>query len=122
MSVSGEHTFSGVFRKQSNICDGDFLQKVDVDVRQGSKYASDVFATSLTHIPFVPHTLVELGSLIHAEAYSKPSGPYKMEIFAKIAHGFQPLTIFAKTSLLDVRMSSEYVSDVILQSLRIKSL
>ena len=29
-----------------------------------------------------------------------------MELFAKIVNGFQPLTIFAKCSILDVRLGS----------------
>ena len=33
-----------------------------------------------------------------------------MEIFAKIVNGFQPLTIFAKSSILDVLQGSEYAS------------
>ena len=33
-----------------------------------------------------------------------------MEIFGKIVNGFQPLVIFVKGSLLDVRFSSEYSS------------
>ena len=35
-----------------------------------------------------------------------------MEIFAKIVDGFQPLTILAKSSILDVWLGSEYVSRV----------
>ena len=31
-----------------------------------------------------------------------------MEIFAKILNGFQLLTIFEKTSILDVRLGPEY--------------
>ena len=33
-----------------------------------------------------------------------------MEIFAKIVNGFQPLTIFAKSCILDVLQGSEYAS------------
>ena len=35
-------------------------------------------------------------------AYSEPSHPSKMELFAKMVIGFQPITIFAKCSILDV--------------------
>ena len=35
-----------------------------------------------------------------------------MELFAKIFNSFQPLTIFAKSSILEFRMSSEYASDL----------
>ena len=31
-----------------------------------------------------------------------------MELFAKIADGFRPLTIFVKSSILDVPLCSEY--------------
>ena len=35
-------------------------------------------------------------------AYSEPRETSKMECFAKVVNGFQPLTIFAKCSILDV--------------------
>ena len=34
----------------------------------------------------------------------------KMELFAVIVHGFQPLTIFARSFILDVWLGSEYAS------------
>ena len=34
-----------------------------------------------------------------------------MDVFPKIVHGFQPLTIFTKTFILDVWLGSECVSD-----------
>ena len=40
------------------------------------------------------------GSL--TEAYSDPCQTSKMENFAKIVDGFQPLPIFAKRSIIDV--------------------
>ena len=36
----------------------------------------------------------------------------KMELFAKTVDSIPPLTIFAKSSILDVWMSSEYASDL----------
>ena len=45
------------------------------------------------------------------EAHSEPSQTYKMERFAKIVNGFQPLPIFAKPSILEVWQGSEYTSD-----------
>ena len=42
------------------------------------------------------------------EAQSEPSQKSKMELFAKVAKGFNPLTIFAKSFILDVRMGSEF--------------
>ena len=44
----------------------------------------------------------------NSEAYSEPYQLSKMERFAKIINGFQPLTIFAKQSILDVWQDSEY--------------
>ena len=34
-----------------------------------------------------------------------------MELFVKIVYGFQSLTIFAKTFILDVWLGTEHVSD-----------
>ena len=39
---------------------------------------------------------------IMPETYSEPSRTSKMEPFAKTVYGFQPLAIFAKSSILDV--------------------
>ena len=36
------------------------------------------------------------------ETYSEPNQTSKMEFFAKIINGFQPLTIFAKRSFVDI--------------------
>ena len=38
----------------------------------------------------------------YPEAYSELWKLSKMEVFAKIVNGFQPITIFAKSSILDV--------------------
>ena len=45
-----------------------------------------------------------------AEAYSEPCQTSKMERFAKIINSFQPLTTFAKRSILDVWQGSEFAS------------
>ena len=49
--------------------------------------------------------------LLHVklEAYSKHSRASKVELFTKIINWFQPLTIFIKSSMLDVRVGSEWV-------------
>ena len=44
-----------------------------------------------------------------------------MEHFAKIVNGFNPLTIFAKRSILDIRLGSEYASDGYLRSSKTNS-
>ena len=43
-----------------------------------------------------------------SEAYSEPCLRSKMELFAKIVNSFQPVTIFAKSSILDIWLGSEY--------------
>ena len=45
-----------------------------------------------------------------SKAYSKPY--QTMESFSKIVNGFQPSTIFAKSSIADVGQSSEQASDL----------
>ena len=42
--------------------------------------------------------------------YSEPSRTPKMEIFVKIISIWKPLTIFAKSSIFDVRLGCEYAS------------
>ena len=45
-----------------------------------------------------------------SEAYPVPSELSKIQHFAKINNGFQPLTIFVKPSVLDVSQGSIYAS------------
>ena len=45
-----------------------------------------------------------------SEAYSEPSRTLKMALFAKNVNDVQPLTIFAESTLLNVRLGSGYVS------------
>ena len=47
-----------------------------------------------------------------SEAHSESSRTSKMDLFAKIVNGVQPLTIFAKRSILDVQLGSEYASEI----------
>ena len=42
------------------------------------------------------------------EPYSEPCQTYKMELFAKIFNGFPPLTVLAKSSILDIWLGSKY--------------
>ena len=44
----------------------------------------------------------------YSEAYSKPWQTSQIEVFTKIVKGFSFLTIFAKTSILDVWQDSEF--------------
>ena len=54
----------------------------------------------------------------NSKAYSVHSLTSKMEVFAKVVKSLQPLTIFAKSSILDVFLvsesASEFVTDVFL--------
>ena len=43
------------------------------------------------------------------EAYSDPCQTSKMELLVKIFNGIQLLTVFAKSSFLDVWQGSEYI-------------
>ena len=46
-------------------------------------------------------------------AYLEPNGNIYHETFLqKIVNGFQPLTIFAKSSILDVQLGSKYASEL----------
>ena len=44
---------------------------------------------------------ISLTEIIHAdsEAYSEPSQTSKMKVFAKIVSGFEPFTVFTKSSM-----------------------
>ena len=44
------------------------------------------------------------------ESYSKLSRTQKMKFFAEIFNSIQPLSIFAKNSILGVRLTSEYAA------------
>ena len=46
-----------------------------------------------------------------SEAYLKPSRTSRMENLVKKVNRFQPLTMFAKSSILDMRLGSEYNFD-----------
>ena len=54
----------------------------------------------------------ESESCINIDAYSEPSPRSKKELSAKIVNNFQPLTVFAKSSILHVRTGSEYASEI----------
>ena len=47
-------------------------------------------------------------SMCHPDAYSEPFQTSKMERFGKIVNNLQPLTIFAKRSILDIWEGCEY--------------
>ena len=45
-----------------------------------------------------------------AKAYLEPSQTSKIELFVEMVNGFEPLTIFVKSSILDVCLGSQCVS------------
>ena len=49
-------------------------------------------------------------SLLVAQAYSESIQTSWMEFFVKIVNGYQPLTIFEKSSILDVSLDLEFTS------------
>ena len=60
---------------------------------------------------FVSLNFVLFGIIRTAEVYSEPSRTSTTELFAKIVKGFQLLTIFIKSSTLDIPLSFEYASE-----------
>ena len=85
-------------------------------------------------IPSGPHIIVlrtfNLGCVstgLSTEMYFKPCQSSKMELFPKIFDGFQPLTIFVKSSVLDagqfwIRLCSMICIGIMAISLSIKQI
>ena len=48
------------------------------------------------------HEILRKGIACHPEVYSEICQTSKMEPFTELVNGFEPLTIFAKRSVLDV--------------------
>ena len=61
----------------------------------------------------IPPSMFIMPVIFGSKAYLELSQTSKMEFFAKIVHGFQPLIIFAKSCILDVWLGSEYAWVVI---------
>ena len=49
-----------------------------------------------------------------SEAHSEPNQTSNMDLFAKIVFGWKALTIFAKNSIQDIWLGSEYAPDLVL--------
>ena len=60
---------------------------------------------------FVSSNFVLLRIIRTAEVYPEPGQTSMIEPFAKIVKGFQLLTIFIKSSILDIRLGFEYASE-----------
>ena len=61
--------------------------------------------------PFVSSNIILFRIIWTAEVYSELSQTSTMELFAKIGKGFQLLTIFIKSIILDIWLCFEYVSE-----------
>ena len=46
-----------------------------------------------------------------SDGYLGPCQTSKIVVFAKMNNGFQPLTVFAKSFIIEVLLGSEYTSD-----------
>ena len=91
---------------------------------QGVKYVDannkDVFTDNFEHISHLVLVFLLLTLTCNcrlegyyssgAEAHSESFQTSKMECFAKIANGFQPLNLIAKNSILYVLQGSKYAS------------
>ena len=83
---------------------------VALKVKKHGQWRHGVISNSLTLIWLNLEPLIYLlpVTISIVEAYLEPSQTSKMDLFAKIVNRFQPLTIFAESSMLDVWQSSEY--------------
>ena len=52
------------------------------------------------------------GDFLASEANSQPCQTFKMELFARIVKNWNPFTICAKASILDIWQGSEYASEL----------
>ena len=65
------------------------------------------FSHFFPHKTSIPRSIYKVPGK-DAETYSECNQTSKMEFFAVIVNEFYPLTIFAKSSILDVPLGSEY--------------
>ena len=68
--------------------------------------------TFFTTYPMLTPPLSSWDNIKISETFSEPSQTSKTELFAKIINNWKPLTIFTKSSILDVRLGSEYASEL----------
>ena len=61
---------------------------------------------------FMLKSVFVLSNVIPVVLVLGPCQTSKTECLVKIVNGFYPLTIFAKRSIIDIWMSSEYASDI----------
>ena len=105
---------------------GDFMPPPNAcRQKQQMHLCSKTLRNTLTGVQFLiklqlSATLLQMNSCFfkvsdhstESEAYSKPCQISKMECFARIFISFQPLTCFAKRSVLDIQQRSEYASGI----------
>ena len=48
---------------------------------------------------------------LNTNTYSKPNQTSQIKRFTKIVNSFQPLTIFAKSFILDIQLGSDFTSE-----------
>ena len=48
---------------------------------------------------------------LNTNNYSKPNQTSQIKRFAKIVNSFQPLTIIVKSSILDIHLGSDFISE-----------
>ena len=78
-----------------------------------SEVSKNTFFTENLWRTAVKNTRLHLFSkLLYTEADQQPCQTSKMKVFAKIVNVFQPLTIFAKTFILNVWQGSEHTSGI----------
>ena len=58
------------------------------------------------------HVSVLVHDFGYVVAHSEPSQTSKIELFVEIVKAFQPLTIFAESSILDILLCLEYASEM----------
>ena len=65
---------------------------------------------AFTNISTVKYYIILYLSVLDKKTYSDPRRKFRMKLFAKIVHSFRRLTVFVKSSILDVGLGSKYAS------------
>ena len=90
-------------------------------IREELKNGQNLFYCDFLSKAFLQNTFIrlpldfcskDLPSPIKWEVHSEPCHTSKIELFAKIVDGFQPLTFFVKSSIFDVWQGSKYASTI----------
>ena len=65
---------------------------------------------AFTNISTVKYYIYSLSECFRQKDVFRPRRKFKMKLFAKIVHSFRRLTVFVKSSILDVGLGSKYAS------------